>query len=296
MILGACIQNPPTTLLMQTPSVTVTIPTSTPLPTLTPTFIPTNTTTPLNLHPHLVVLANNLPEPDDLLLASDGSIYVSDVTAGTIQQYTSSGKLNLILPNLSSPEGMAFLPDGSMIIAEQGKNRLLRYDLQTQSLTPFLDLVNHTNQLGVDGIYWDGTYLIVPDSPNGAVLQVSPDGKTLQQLTSSLARPTGAFVEPSGSYLIPDENGNAVFRLHTDGTLEKVADLSIPDDVIEDVVGNIFVNTLGDNAIHVLTADTHQDLILVNGLNQPQGIIFDATGNLIVTDSGNHRLLKVLIH
>jgi hypothetical protein len=43
-------------------------------------------------------------------------------------------------------------------------------------------------------------------------------------------------------------------------------------------------------------AGTNQDLVLVSGLNQPQGIIFDSTGNLIVTDSGNHRLIKVLIH
>jgi len=52
--------------------------------------------------------------------------------------------------------------------------------------------------------------------------------------------------------------------------------------------------TLGDDAVHVLTAN--QDLVLVSGLKDPQGIIFDAGGNLIVTDSGNHRLLKVLIH
>jgi len=296
MILGACIQNSPPTRLAPTPSMTVTVLMPTPVPTLTSTAIPTHTSTSLNLHPQIVVPADHMPEPDDLVLAPDGSIYISDVAAGTIQQYTSSGQLNLILSNLSSPEGMAFLPDGSMIIAEQGKNRLIRYDLQTKSLTPFFDLVNHTNQLGVDGILWDGTSLIVPDSPNGIVLQVSPDGKTLQQLTSGLVRPTGAFAEPMGSLLIPDEYGNAVFRLHPDGALEKVADLPIPDDVIADTGGNIFVVTLGDDAIHVLLADTHQDLILVSGLNQPQGIILNTDGNLIVTDSGNHRLIKILIH
>jgi serine/threonine-protein kinase len=126
------------------------------------------------------------------------------------------------------------------------------------------------------------------------VLEVSPDGKTVRQLASGLARPTGAWVEPTGDLLIADENGNAVFRLHPDGALEKVADFSIPDDVIEDASGNIFVVTLGDDAVHVLIAN--QNVILVSGLNDPQGIIFDADGNLILTDSGNHRLLKVLIH
>ena len=47
---------------------------------------------------------------------------------------------------------------------------------------------------------------------------------------------------------------------------------------------------------HVITAQDNQDIVLVSGLIDPQGIIFDVDGNLIVTDSGHHQLLKVLIH
>ena len=297
--LGACTNAqstpvvPTQSIAISTESATFT-PSLTPVPTLSPTPVPTNTPAPPNLQPQVIVLAENLPEPDDLVLAPDGSIYISDVTEGTIKQYTSEGQLNLILSGLSAPEGMAFLPDGTLIIAEQGVNRLSRYDLNSKTLTSFLDLPNRTNQLGVDGILWDGTNLIVPDSPNGTVQEVSADGKTVRQIASGLARPTGAWRESTGDLLIADENGNAVFRLHRDGTLEKVADFSIPDDVVEDAGGNIFVVTLGDHAVHMLTAN--QDVILVGGLNNPQGIIFDADGQLIVTDSGNHRLLKVLIH
>lgn len=268
--------------------------TFTPLPTATLAPSPTAAPQPLNLHPQIVVLAEDLPEPDDLVLAPDGSIYISDVTEGTIKRYTPDGQLQPVLSGLNAPEGMAFLPDGSLVIAEQGNNRLIRYDFGTGTLAPFLDLVNQTSNLGVDGILWDGASLIVPDSPNGTVLAVSPDGKTVRQIASGLVRPTGAWTEPGGNLLIADEYGNAVLRLHPDGTLEKVADFSIPDDVAEDASGNIFVVTLGDNALHVLSAG--QDVILVSGLLDPQGLIFAADGNLIVTDPGNHRLLKVLIH
>src|SRR5512143_2440082 len=70
--------------------------TFTPLPP-TLTTVPTPTLAPLNLNPQVIVLAENLPEPDDLVLAPDGSIYISDVTEGTIKQYTRDGQLNLIL-------------------------------------------------------------------------------------------------------------------------------------------------------------------------------------------------------
>lgn len=295
MSLGAC-ANITSTPLVPTQSIPVIANTPTPVPVLSPTAIPTPTSTPLNLHPQVVVLADNLPEPDDLVLAPDGSVYISDVTEGTIKQYTQEGGLNLILSGLSAPEGMAFVPDGSLIIAEQGSNRLIRYDFTSNTFSPFLDLVNQTNNLGVDGIIWDGSNLIVPDSPNGTVLEVSPDGKTVRQLATGLVRPTGAWVEPDGNLLIADEYGNAVMRLYRDGALEKIAGFSIPDDVIEDQNGNIFVVTLGDDAIHVLTAQNKEDVVLITGLADPQGLIFDPDGNLIVTDSGHHQLLKVIIH
>lgn len=288
-ILASLTPPPPTPAVA---SATETVP---PLP-ATPTNPATITPIPLNLNPQVSVLADQFLEPDDLVLAPDGSILISDVTEGTIKEYTKDGQLKLILAGLRAPEGMAFLPDGSLIIAEQGADRLSRYDSASKTLVPFLDLVNRTQNLGVDGILWDGSNLIVPDSPNGTVLQVSADGKTTRQLATGFMRPTGAWLEPSGNWLIADENGNAVFRLYRNGALEKVGDYSIPDDVVEDDSGNIFVVTLGDDAVHLLTAGTNQDVVLVSGLKDPQGIIFDVDGNLIVSDSGYHRLLKVLIH
>jgi sugar lactone lactonase YvrE len=282
--------------LTPTPTAPPVTETFTPLPLPSPTLVPTATLTPLNLNPQIILLAEDFLEPDDLVLAPDGSIFISDVTAGTVKQYTQAGMLNVIVSGLSAPEGMAFLPDGSLIIAEQGRNRLVRYDFGTNTYAPFLDLVNNTNNLGVDGIIWDGSNLIVPDSPNGTVLEVSADGKTVRQLASGLVRPTGAWTEPEGKLLIADEYGNAVLRLYPDGNLEKVGDFSIPDDVAEDASGNIFVAALGDNAIHVITAQNKEDLVLVNGLADPQGLIFELDGNLIVTDSGHRQLLKFLIH
>ena len=281
-------------------------PTATLIPTLevSSTLVPSSTPTlvPLNLaNPAVVVMANNLPGPDDLVLAPDGSIFISDIVDGTIRQLAPDGKLQVILTGLSIPEGLVILPDNSLLVAEQGKNRLVLCNLKTGSMTPFLTLINKTSNEGVDGIFLDDRpslmpSIIIPDSPNGTVLRASLDGKTLVTIASGFARPTGGWVEPDGSLLVADENGGAIKRIHPDGKVEKLADFLVPDDVVEDPAGNIFVATLGDNAIHVIPAGREQNILLTSGLSGPQGIIFDPAGNLVVTDPGNHRLIKIMIH
>ncbi len=286
------------------PEAATSVPTQTVPPTIPPSPEPSLTPTPpaLNLsNPQKVVLAENLPGPDDLVLAPDQSIYVSDVIDGTVKQVTPDGLLHAVVGGLSAPEGMVFLPDGSLVIAEQGANRLVRYDFQTKTLSPFLTLTNRTGLEGVDGIALDARpgnaeTLIVPDSPNGIVRRVGLDGQVIADIQSGFARPTGAWVEPDGSILVTDENAAALVRIRADGQVEKLASLSTPDDVIEDAAGNIFVATLGDHAVHVLLAATHQDVLLAGDFIDPQGIIFDADGNLVVADAGNHRLVKLLIH
>lgn len=273
--------------------------TATPSP-LPPTVTPSPA--PLNLsNPRTQVLVSGLPNPDDLALAPDGSIIISTIGDGSVRRYTPMGDLETVLTGLSVPEGMLFLPDGALLIAEQGRNRLVRYDPTAKTAVTFLELANHSGQDGVDGIALDSRdparlSLIVPDSPNGRVLRISLDGKEVSVLARGLVRPTGAWVEPDGAILLADEFGNALMRLHPDGALEKLADLPQPDDVVEDGAGNIFACTLVDGAVYVIPAGSNTAHVLAAGFHQPQGLIMTADGNLVVTDSGRGRLVKVLIH
>lgn len=247
------------------------------------------------------MLASDLPSPDDLVLAPDGSIDVSDVSDGKIRQVTPDGQTSILVSGLDTPEGMAWLPDGSLVIAEQGKNRLVVYNPQTQAVTTLIQLKNNTGQLGVDGIAFDSHIpnqpsLIIPDSPNGTLLRFNLDSRTQQLIARGFARPVAAFVEPNSSLLVVDENAGTLVRIHPDGKRETlVTNLPGPDDVLENSSGNIFVNTLNDGAIHMINADSHKDIVLVSGLSSPQGEIFDADGNLIVTDPGHHQIVRITL-
>jgi sugar lactone lactonase YvrE len=252
-------------------------------------------------NPTLVVLAENLPGPDDLVLSPDSIIYLSDVVDGTVRQYGPDGSLKVFLSGLDEPEGMVFLPDGSLLIAEQGKNRIVRVDPVTKQRSTFLNLRNKTGQLGIDGIALalEGSSparVIIPDSPNGTILQASLDGQTVSQIAQGFSRPTSVWIEPNGNLLVADENSGTLSRLHPNRNVEVLAKYATPDDVVEDPFGNIFVCSIGDGSIHLIRSGSNKDEILMGGFSSPQGLVLDNDGNLVVTDPGHHRLIKIIIH
>lgn len=70
--------------------------------------------------------------------------------------------------------------------------------------------------------------------------------------------------------------------------------LNIPDDVLGDDRGNVYINSVGDGVLHRLQGTTHENLI--TGLNAPHGLAFDLDGNLLITDlGGGGRLVKVFV-
>ncbi len=108
----------------------------------------------------------------------------------------------------------------------------------------------------MDGIARDPATgdIIVPDSPNGRVLRVSADAKSIRVIATGLVRPAGAAIERDGSIIVADENGNAVPHLRADGRFESLGHFATPDDIAIDSAGNIFVASLGDNSIRKIDA------------------------------------------
>jgi sugar lactone lactonase YvrE len=134
--------------------------------------------------------------------------------------------------------------------------------------------------------------IIIPDSPNGRVLRVGPDGKNVRVLAGGMVRPTGADVERDGSILVADEYGNAVKRIRANGPVESLGHFATPDDVVVDAQGNILVASLGDDSIRMIAARTGAVSLVVKARG-PQGLILDRDGSLIVAESGLNRIVRV---
>jgi sugar lactone lactonase YvrE len=248
-------------------------------------------------------LLQNLPAPDDLAFDDAGRLLFSDIKAGTVSALKADGSVERIAGGLSAPEGIIVQGDGRILVAEQGRNRVVAIDPQTHAVSPWHAFPNLTGRDGIDGIgpvlpsrdssgtlLSTGGNVIVPDSPNGVVWRVTADGKTATQIASGMVRPVGAAVDASGRIFVADEGG-ALWVLAPSRI--RFATLPTPDDVVVGRVGHIFVNTLGDNAIHELDIQGHQ-VSVITGIQQPQGIALDYADNLYYTEFNAGRIDRVV--
>lgn len=228
------------------------------------------------------VLKTGLPGPDDLAFLPDGRLLFSDIHAGTVSALNSDGTVETIAGGLAAPEGMVVTGDGRLLIAEQGRNRIVVVDLASRALSPWRSFSNRTGRDGLDGIgpLLPNGDVIVPDSPNGVVWRVSGDGKTATRIGVGMTRPVGAAVDPRGRIFVADEGG-PLWVL--DPTQRRLLALPTPDDVLVGKDGHLFVNTIGDSAIHELDSSGHA-VGVMHGIRGPQGIALDGADNLYYTE------------
>ncbi|HEX6507210.1 MAG TPA: hypothetical protein VF221_06210 [Chloroflexota bacterium] len=235
--------------------------------------------------PHATRLSAGQGSPDDLLV--DGSrILFSDIHSGTVASER-GGRVTTLIGGLSTPEGMVLRNPDSLVVVEQGLNRLDRVDLRNGHRSVLLQMPNTTGQEGVDGIGQapDGG-IYIPDSPNGRLLLLNRGGR-LTTLTTELSRPVDA-ISFQGGVAVADENANAIWLVHG-GQVQRLATLSIPDDVVL-FKGHLLAVTLGDKGLWEVWP--HRRLLL-GGWSSPQGLAASSSMGVLVADSNANGLFRV---
>lgn len=198
---------------------------------------------------------------------------------------------------------MVFLPDGTMIIAEQRTNRILTLAPGAKSLTVLRTLPGIPSgppcKDGVDGIALDPitNTLIIPDSPTGDVYRMSLDGKKLTIIASGIARPVGAAVDARGAIYVADECGGAVMRIAPNGQTMRIGGFGKPDDVAFDHHGNLLLIDLLPSIhalIRVRQSTGKHEILASKGFIEPQGLVVDAHDNIYVSDDYADKIVEFM--
>jgi hypothetical protein len=235
--------------------------------------------------------------PDDVAIGPDGTIYFSDLGNQGLNAILSDGQRHVLATGIRTPEGVAVEHDGNLIVVEQERNALLRFDRATSRLAQIVSFPNTTGNEGIDGVSIDPKTgdILVADSPNGRLLRVSPDGKKVTELAGHFLRPTSVIIDAVGNLIVADENGGRVYRVFPNGQIISIGgSFKTPDDVVLDHSGNVLVNNLGDGTIKLIRPDVAPAITLLNGLSNPHGIEVDSADNVIVVDYGHNQLLRLV--
>lgn len=222
--------------------------------------------------------------PDDLVQTAGGTIWVSSSEGGTLTDLGLDGRILRQLPDRNAPEGLVALPDGHLRVAEQAANRI--DDLAPDgTLSPVIQLTNHTVNTGVDGLGLDADgRLLVPDSPNGSLLAYAPGGGAPQTLATGLGRPVAAARTAAGELYVAVENAPGLARIGSEGRSIGVGSNGELDEVVA-AGGLLYVGDLTRHELRAVDPASGEERVLVTGSPQLQGLIVLADGRLLLADT-----------
>lgn len=143
---------------------------------------------------------------NDVAIAPDGAIYVSDTRASKIYKLDSKGKFGLWLadPKLDSPNGLLVQGDGNtMYVASWGGapegGRVSKLDINTKKIETVTEIIGN-----LDGIRpYDKNNLIISDWRSGKVHLMNYDGTTQEVVQVGQSVGDIAYIKGKNLLLLP---------------------------------------------------------------------------------------------
>jgi streptogramin lyase len=232
----------------------------------------------------------HVTEADDITVASDGTVWVTNVGGGQITELDSHGALVRTFADSRSPEGIVQLPSGVFALAEQSADRVVVFDPVRNTRKVWVRLTANGN-LGVDGLGIEPGMLLLPDAAQGALdtVPLPPFSGGRKVVATGLGRPVAATPAGDGTILVAVENAPGLDRVDpATGRVTGIGSFGSLDEVLVRN-GLAYVADLSTGQLDAVDLATGAVSVLVTGAGAPQGLVFQPSGSLLLVDesSGN---------
>jgi tripartite motif-containing protein 71 len=240
-----------------------------------------------------------------IAIDASGNVYVSDQgnfqsevshpdAIPHISKFTADGKFITKWGSEGNGDGqftrvedLAVDSSGNVYVAELGNSRISKFTADGKFITK-----------------WGSENNDATASSNGAASSSSSSSSSSE---TSLDKPWGVAVDPSGNIVVTDKGRNMAFKFASDGkylqTLVSTGpadgQLQHPHGIAFDSSGNFYIADQVHANIQKFSPDGK--LLLKFGsegrgegpvFHRPHGVAVDSSGNIFVADSGNHRVKK----
>jgi hypothetical protein len=201
------------------------------------------------------------------------------------------------------------LPSGETLIADEQLNQVSTISADGRviwSLGSTLGLLSTVKAPGWVAAARDGQSFLVADSGNNRVIEIA-GGQIVWQFQTGLSRPRAATYTPQGNIIIADTGNRRVLEVTRDGQVawSFFKDMNAPVHALRMEDGNTVITDAGFNRV-IIVNQAAQPVWYFDGslgggappdpasaLNRPRSTYADATGNFLIADTGNNRILEV---
>jgi sugar lactone lactonase YvrE len=263
--------------------------------------------------------------PSACTIDSAGNLYIADVGNNVVRKITAStGIITTVAGNgaakggfngdggpatsaeLKMPYGIAVDSVGNLFISDMDNQRVRKVDGATGIITT----IAGTGNYGYSGNGGAATSAMI-GNPQQLALDGSDNLYIAEQGESVIVKvnlSTGIITTVAGDGSTSRDSLTANPTVVGDGGLATKAKLSDPQGVVVDADGNIFIADSGNHRVRKVTASTGIITTVVGSkigysgdggasnrarLHNPEGLFFDAAGNLYIADSYNSVVRKV---